>query len=386
MTRKLPALGAALGALAREGAAGAKQVVDRVAGRGLHGRPLSFERDRVVLIFFEDVERDTFVRGDRHLRRPARRIVRALRTGQNVTGFGVAVAMLVRALERQGYRVVVNDRALARANPKYPVAITGYPHILDGWDLPNPAVLGPGLLDHPGMRPALMTDPRFRWYLAHSDWVRDLFERAWPDRCFTWFAGIDAAEWPDLAGGPKEFDFLLYEKFLWDKDGQRRTLLAPIEAELARRGLRVAHLRYGRYTHESYRDLLARSSALLFLCEHETQGLAYQEALACNVPLLSWDQGRWLDPIRLRYGDREVPASSTPYFSPECGERFAGLSDFGAALDRFLARRDGYRPRAYVARTLSLEESGRVYLEKYAALAQAAPAASGCAAGQAAGS
>ena len=39
-------------------------------------------------------------------------------------------------------------------------------------------------------------------------------------------------------------------------------------------------------TVQSYRALLRRSKSMLFLCESETQGMAYQEALASNVPVL----------------------------------------------------------------------------------------------------
>ena len=36
---------------------------------------------------------------------------------------------------------------------------------------------------------------------------------------------------------------------------------------------------------------------MIFLCEHETQGIAYQQALSRNVPILAWDRGGdWQDP------------------------------------------------------------------------------------------
>jgi hypothetical protein len=50
-------------------------------------------------------------------------------------------------------------------------------------------------------------------------------------------------------------------------------------------------VRYKFHDHYSYRRLLQRSRALVFLCEHETQAIAYQEALASNVPVLAWDNG-----------------------------------------------------------------------------------------------
>jgi len=352
-------------AVSAEGAALGRRQLDRLAGRGLYARPLDLERDKTVLLFFADVERDTFVKNDRHLRRLLRRYYHAFKQGQRVSGFGVAFMLLKRALESQGYRVVVNDRALARRMPHYPVGIAGYPQILEGWDLPNPAVLGPGLLDHPNLAPRLMDDPRFKSYIVPSEWMRAVFEKSYPGRCVLWYAGIDAGAWPDLSAGPKDVDVLVYEKVLWDRAQKEPEVVRPILDELRRRGLRIEVLRYGRYLLEDYRALLRRSRSMLFLCEHETQGLAYQEAMASNVPVLAWDQGYWLDPQRLRYETEPVPASSVPYFGPECGETFRGVQDFPAVLDRFLSRLPSYTPRQFVANHLSLESSARRYWEAY---------------------
>jgi hypothetical protein len=357
-------------AVSSECAALGRRQLDRIGGRGLYARPLDLERDKTVLLFFADVERDTFVKHDRHVRRLLRRYYHAFKKGQRVSGFGVAFMLLTRALESQGYRVVVNDRALARRMPQYPVGIAGYPQILDGWDLPNPAVLGPGLLDHPNLSPRLMEDPRFRSYIVPSEWMRAVFEKSYPGRCVLWYAGIDVQQWPDLGAEPKDVDVLVYEKILWDRARKEPAVLEPVLGELRRRGLRIEVLRYGRYLLEDYRALLRRSRSMLFLCEHETQGLAYQEAMASNVPILAWDQGLWLDPQRLRYETQPVRASSVPYFAPQCGETFTGVDDFPAILDRFLARLGSYTPRRYVADNLSLESSARRYWEAYVAAAK----------------
>jgi len=34
---------------------------------------------------------------------------------------------------------------------------------------------------------------------------------------------------------------------------------------------------------------LSRGRSMLFLCEHETQGLAYQQAIAAGLTILDWD-------------------------------------------------------------------------------------------------
>jgi glycosyltransferase involved in cell wall biosynthesis len=114
--------------------------------------------------------------------------------------------------------------------------------------------------------------------------------------------------------------------------------------------------------------MLRRSRAMLFLCEHETQGLAYQEALASNVPVLAWDNGFWLDPLWRRVGERMIPASSVPFFSAQCGERFADLDGFEPALRRFLARLPEMQPRTYVTEHLSMRQSAQIYAREYMAL------------------
>jgi hypothetical protein len=336
---------------------------------------------RDVLLFFEDRDRDAFVRGDRRLRRMLRKAVAPLRPHkQNVTGFEVSFILLCRALELAGQRVHVNDFGLARRNPEFPVGICGYVHVLDGWSLPNPAVLGPGLYDHPKQAPQLMHDPRFTTYLMFCDWMRDMFATVYDPRVLRrWFGGMDLAEWPDTKHRTKSVDVLVYDKIRWQREHYVPTLLEPVLAELAGRGLSYEVLRYGRYTHPQYRAVLARSRAMIFLCENETQGMAYQEAMASNLPILAWDQGFWLDPNRPRWEDRPVPATSVPYFSERCGERFSGAADFAAALTRFRERLDGYAPREYVGEHLSLRESARLFLDAYryaAASARTSPALS----------
>jgi hypothetical protein len=335
-------------------------------GRIWGGKKPELSLDRDVLLFFEDRDRDTFVRGDRHMRRRLRRAVALLRPNrQRVSGFEMSFILLERALRAAGRNVHVNDFGLARRNPHFPVGLCGYSHILDGWSLPNPAVLGPGLFDHPKQRLALMRDPRFRSYLVFCGWMKDLFRLYGSNALDLWFGGIDLDEWPDFSGEPKSVDVLVYDKIRWNRDTLVPNLRAPLVAELARRGMTYEIVQYGHYTHEQYHRMLRRSRWMLFICEHETQGMAYQEALASGLPVLAWDQGYWLDPNRPLFEAEPVKASSVPYFGPECGERFTGAEDFAAALDRFSAGLTSYSPRAWVRTHLSPAKSAELYLHAY---------------------
>lgn len=322
--------------------------------------------DRDVLLFYEDFETDTLLPNDRLVKRAARRVVHALRPGrQKVTGFYVWFRMLHDALTRAGRRVFVNERSLARRNPRFPVGLCGYPHVLRHFSLPNPAVLGPGLFDHPKQAPKLMEDPRYRAYIVTCEWMRELFQPYYGDRCVLWHGGIDTDAWADASGRAKALDFIVYDKLRFDRAAREKSLLEPILAELERRKLTFTVMRYGRYDHEGYRRALERSRGLLFLCEHETQGMAYQEAMAMNVPVLAWDNGSWLDPRRAEFEAQPVRATSVPYFAAECGERFAEFAQFVPALDAFLARRAQFRPRDFVLQRLSREDSARRWLSAY---------------------
>lgn len=351
-------------------AEGVRRLASTALRRGAHGAPITTGPDRTVLLFFEDVERDCFVRNDRHLRRGARRVFHALTEGQRVSGFEVAFRLLCLALERAGCRVVINNYELARRHPEHPVGICGYPHILDRWELSNPAVLGPGLFDHPMQAPTLMDDPRFRSYLVPCEWMYDLFSVQYHGRCRIWFGGLDLERWPDAAGRPKDIDILVYDKIRWNREEVESTLAHPVLDAIRAKGLTTHLLVRGAYGRSQYRELLARSRAMLFLCESETQGLAYQEAMACNVPILAWDPKQWMDPQRVRWTSEVVPATSVPFFSPACGERFLDAAAFPAALERLWARLADYTPRAFVADALSLRRSAALYLEAYTAAAR----------------
>jgi hypothetical protein len=103
---------------------------------------------------------------------------------------------------------------------------------------------------------------------------------------------------------------------------------------------------------------------MIFLCEHESQGLAYQECLSSGVPVLAWDQGWCLDPNRFKWGQPNIAATSVPYFDSRCGERFVGREDFDEKLSLFLERIESsaYNPRAFVLENLTLKASAARFL------------------------
>jgi hypothetical protein len=229
-------------------------------------------------------------------------------------------------------------------------------------------VTGVGVLGFPDEWPTLFQDTRAAFHLQACEWAADYYRASYGDRIRIWPVGIDTAACAPAPAVPKEFDFLVYNKLRWPQELPEPNLRDEVLDTLRARGLRFFEIGYGRYPkgrENSYHALVARSRALLFLCENETQGIAYNEALSMGVPILAWNPGRWLDPNRHAHGLSLTPASSVPYWDERCGEQFTRLSEFPRTLDRFLDQSHAgrYAPRDYILENLTLERCAQHYVK-----------------------
>lgn len=104
---------------------------------------------------------------------------------------------------------------------------------------------------------------------------------------------------------------------------------------------------------------------MIFVCEHESQGLAYQECLSTGVPVLAWEQGQWLDPNRFAWGTADIPATSVPYWDERCGLKFKDINEFPERLIEFLDKRaqGKFSPRDYIIENLTLKKCAGSFLK-----------------------
>lgn len=315
---------------------------------------------RTCIFFRKPPPADRWFEGDHRWRAKVRRVIRGR---DPIGGIQRVYLNLVKGLQRLGVPFLTNiDYADIREGDRVGVIGAG-PQCLDGYAKRNRVLAGVAVVEHPLQWPTLFEDRPVSQYVVHCDWVRAMYERHYGARVCTWAVGIDTEAWkPGRA--ERHNDVLIYDKVRWDGDRVRRALLAPLLETLQRSGLTYEMIRYGSYKEEDYRAALHRSKSMLFLCEHETQGLAYQEAMACNVPILAWDPGQWLDTWRFRYGETFVPATSVPFFDARCGLRFKTAVDFPETLGRFveMARGGHFQPRDYVLENLTLEKCAKDYL------------------------
>lgn len=314
-------------------------------------------------VYFIEKPSDRWIPGDHKWRGPLRQM---LRGPDPVGGVKRVYLNLVRGLERLGADVRTN-RPFSEIGPGDRVGVVGRGvDCLSGYRQRNPVVTGVAVVEHPAQWRTLFDDLPVACNIVHSDWVKAMYARHYGEaRLRTWAVGIDTDVWTPAPAERKSVDFLLYDKVMWDHDRVHAALVDPVKHTLRKRGLSFDTIRYGAYRPQAYRAALAQARFLLFLCEHETQGLAYQEAMSCGLPVLAWDPGRWLDPWRHRYGEDAVPATSVPFFDERCGRTFRSAVDFEAELDFFLetARQGRLAPRDYVLEHLQLEDCARRYLE-----------------------
>jgi len=323
---------------------------------------------RPLNLFYHSPDSDRWVPYDRYPRKVVREVLYA--TGvrkRRPSGHGMTYKNIKKGLDRTGIPYRDNDFRHIRQHPDELMWIVGKPALLFDHDWPNPIVFGPCTFDHPLEKPDFWKcHPNVRKMVLYGPWMYDMFTDYYPeDKLEVGPVGIDVEEWrPKRPQDEKPERVLLYDKVRWAHDRYEHVIINPIREHLRRRGIEVETLQYGHYFPENLKAALDRCRAVVFLCEHETQGIAYQQMLASGVPIFAWDRGGyWQDPNffpdRVRYG----PVSSVPYWDERCGMKFETAAEFSNRFKTFWARAqsDEFTPREYIIENLTLKEGARHY-------------------------
>lgn len=323
----------------------------------------SAESAKVSLsLFYREPDPDRWVKFDRYPRRLVRRVIRG---PAQPGGMARYFLNLCAGLDRLGISYAVNRMPTRSSKPI--CGVIGKPSILNTRYWNFPVVFGPAGYSHPSEGPDLLSHPAINLVLVSCEWMHRMFSEVYdPRRVRVWAAGIDTYLWSPDASRPKTNDVLVYDKVRWDRNSYERSLINPILKTLSARGYRTVTLRYGSYREEEYRAILAQSRMMIFLCEHETQGFAYLQALSAGVPIFAWDRGGyWRDPAFYPHKVQFEPVTSVPYWDARCGMKFCGFDDFEDKLSEFVDRveRGSFNPRDYIIANLTLERCAREYVD-----------------------
>jgi glycosyltransferase involved in cell wall biosynthesis len=314
-------------------------------------------------IFYEEPDGDRWLTFDRY----PRRLVRHLVHGPTKPSGQMRVFLnLCAGLDKLGLAYRLNDYRHLRRHPKELVCVIGKPCVLKKMMRGNPILFGASVFSHPIEDPNLLKRLPVKLVLVPGEWMRQMFEPYYGEKVVAWPVGIDTDRWAPASEVDKEFEFLIYDKVRWEHDRYEKELIEPIRQVLQRQTIRFSEIRYGHYKEEDYHSILKRCKAMIFLCEHETQGIAYQQALSMDIPILAWDRGGyWKDPAYYPHKVKFEPVSSVPYWDERCGVKFTGISEFDQKLEEFIHRLNvgQFAPRDYVVENLELADKAREYLK-----------------------
>ena len=319
--------------------------------------------DKPLNIFYEEPDPDRWFKLDRYPRKLIRRMVR----GKKRPGGVMMIAInLMKGLDKIGFPYRFNDYSHIKKHPEEIACIIGKPHLLLERKWKNPVIFGAGIYSHPIEFPDLFAKyPNVKRFLVPGEWMVNMFKPFYADKVKPWPIGIDTTYWHPETDN-KKVDFLIYDKIRWEYAKQKEHLIDPITNILDKHRLSYQFIKYGHYNHAELQEKLKKAKAVIFLCEHETQGIAYQQILSSNVPVLAWDrEGYWQDPYYYPHKVKYQPVSSVPYWDARCGLKFADANHFEQKLTDFMSMMNDFKPRDYIVENLSLEKCAQLYLDIY---------------------
>lgn len=196
-------------------------------------------------------------------------------------------------------------------------------------------VLGKFLVENPQFYKAL---------IAPSDWVKNKFvtKVGLPsEKVAVWPVGIEDLSNYDKKVG--EVECLIYFK------SRSRDQLNQVQTFLDSKNITHQVIQYGNYSEKQFIDQVKSSKFCFILDDTESQGIAIQEIMSTNTPLLVWDVKEW------NYlGEQfKVPATSVPYWSDKCGEIFYDAHEMEFVFEKFYANIDNYNPKSLIDSELS---------------------------------
>lgn len=211
---------------------------------------------------------------------------------------------------------------------------------------------GPNLLVFPSEHRDLIAAPEVDVCLTPAQWVCDMYVDDCPElhgRCMAWPAGVDTDYWKPAYEHCQDNQVLIFEK-------QNKGPVGPISdylPMLQQKGFDVVIIRYGQFTHERYLDALQSSALMVGFVMNESQGLAWAEAWAADVPTLIWRNEIYL------YRQKTLFGSTAPYLTDQTGLFFDSAHDFVSVLDQWAQNRARFRPRQWVLENMSDEVCAR---------------------------
>ena len=199
-------------------------------------------------------------------------------------------------------------------------------------------------------------------YLQGCDWAKRMWEHVGFDACpiRIWPVGIDTDMFRPPGIRSSDRSVMVYHKWR-DTEGLRLILDALYELHLP-----YHIVLYGQYDEQEYLRLLKGTSFMIYYSCSESQGMALQEAMACDVPIVVCDAISIFQEVGEHEFDnslRDFLVTSAPYFDETCGIKITDLSQLKHSIEFMMDNLKGFAPREYVLHNLSLEGQARAFVK-----------------------
>ena len=204
---------------------------------------------------------------------------------------------------------------------------------------------GPNIVVRSIDHDSIIASPEVDFVITPSEWVSKAYIEEVPSlaaRCIEWAAGVDPEFWkpdphierthaliftkPQIGPIPDIGPYVLYLK-------NNKYLVDLIE--------------YGSFTQDEYREKLNRAKFLVGFVASESQGIAWAEAWAMDVPTFVWRNNV------NKVGGKEFMVSSAPYLTDCTGRFFQSISEFRLLISAFPMRKEVWGPRDWAAANMS---------------------------------
>ncbi|MCZ4221797.1 hypothetical protein [Pedobacter rhodius] len=317
-----------------------------------------------LYVYYEELETDRWFKYDRFPRFLIRRIIRG---PKQISGVERWFVNFLSGLQEINQEYEVNNFKILKENANIIALVFGRPHVIEKLPSHTKIIYGPGLPSHPSEN-SFWDIQNLVHLIAPCKWMEEMFNHDLPIKIpiSIWPSGIETDKWKPNNYKINKATILVYDKIRWKRDEFVPALLEPVLNELAARSINVEYVKYGKYKEADYMKKLDKASAMIFLCEHETQGFAYLQALSMNIPILAWDrQGYWQDPKFFPKTVQFKDVTSVPYWSKSCGDKFKDIDEFNFKINDFLNKVEEkkFQPRTYILNNLTLKKQARDYID-----------------------
>ncbi len=229
------------------------------------------------------------------------------------------------------------------------------------------AIIGPNIYILPRSIPKNLNMSNFI-YIQPSKWALDFWRDFGFDKCKTdfWPTGIDTEEFSERKKSNSGIVLIYFKQRYKEELDFVKNILDNLK-------IQYEIIIYGLYDQKDYLKKLQNTRYVIWLGRQESQGIALEEALSMNVPILVWDVlnvGHWVPNKKEKkiFNQEELNYKNTTsafYFSDECGIITKDKEKIKESINNMENSWQSYEPRKYIIENLNLEQQARDFIELF---------------------